>query len=668
MEAQQAGLFAGKYRDLKEISRRPWRLTYSATDITTNLPVFIKVMGEQAGESEADIQYFFAEPQLLVLLNRQLPEGMLTPVLDMGVWEGKPFFVQPFLEGWPLQKTMVKRAAFIGEGIIKLLDKCLRILESLHNAGYAHGDLSPENIFIITKDPVRTDGILPDEFDVKLVDFEGTKKFTGAEANAVGKMTFKIPYLAPELAGINPVINPKSDLYAMGIILFEMLTGSRPYPVDKLEDLKKLTSFSLGAIPLIFGIPQLMEDFVRRLIAIDPEKRFPSAPECLDRLRQFVALQDWLDKTHPVDLSLIRIGRADLRPEVSSVVVDKVITRLDTHIRSDQMEFRKKSTQVTNPEIISDRPSQDSRTADRAEVTTGCLAPEESERKELSTTLDVPFIAETGKQELVDFSVFGPDCVFPGASFILDVWAYGAAQRDEMLGRARRNDRIEERGSRGGIQIPTLTELTLFLELDRFEVEDPAEPFFWKGFVTNVSFIIRAPGSLPPGLYPGRLKILKQGLLLSKLFFEIAVADAASAKKSAGSREIRATEQKVRTAFASYSSKDRDQVTMCVKGMSHAGLDVFMDVLDLRAGDDWEDRIHQAIQKKDMFFLFWSDSARNSTEVEKEWRFALQEKGLEFIHPVPLADPRLVPPPAELARLHFNDIFLMCLNYAKNLS
>ena len=63
----------------------------------------------------------------------------------------------------------------------------------------------------------------------------------------------------------------------------------------------------------------------------------------------------------------------------------------------------------------------------------------------------------------------------------------------------------------------------------------------------------------------------------------------------------------------------------------------------------------------DVFYLFWSLAASRSEWVSREWRYALDEKGLDFIHPIPLVDPRIVPPPPELASRHFNDVIMLYL-------
>jgi hypothetical protein len=87
-------------------------------------------------------------------------------------------------------------------------------------------------------------------------------------------------------------------------------------------------------------------------------------------------------------------------------------------------------------------------------------------------------------------------------------------------------------------------------------------------------------------------------------------------------------------------------------------LAVFIDVLELRSGEYWAQRLVDEIPTHDTFFLFWSRHAMQSTWVEKEWRCAYEKRGLDFIDPIPLEPPSKAPPPAELAGKHFNDPLL----------
>jgi hypothetical protein len=92
--------------------------------------------------------------------------------------------------------------------------------------------------------------------------------------------------------------------------------------------------------------------------------------------------------------------------------------------------------------------------------------------------------------------------------------------------------------------------------------------------------------------------------------------------------------------------------------VAYKGLDVFVDIINLRSGQDWERELADRISNSDVFYLFWCRHAMHSEWVAKEWQSALAAKGREFIDPVPLETPDVAPPPPELAAKHFNDPLL----------
>jgi hypothetical protein len=91
-------------------------------------------------------------------------------------------------------------------------------------------------------------------------------------------------------------------------------------------------------------------------------------------------------------------------------------------------------------------------------------------------------------------------------------------------------------------------------------------------------------------------------------------------------------------------------------------MDIFLDVARLRSGDNWQLRLRDEIIRRDVLYLFWSAAAKASSAVTWEWKCALRERGIEFIDPVPLVSPEEVPPPPELAAIHFNDWVLAYMN------
>ncbi len=92
-------------------------------------------------------------------------------------------------------------------------------------------------------------------------------------------------------------------------------------------------------------------------------------------------------------------------------------------------------------------------------------------------------------------------------------------------------------------------------------------------------------------------------------------------------------------------------------------VDIYQDVMKLRSGDDWKKQLKKHVPKKDIFYLFWSKSASESIWVEREWKLALMKRGIDYIDPVPLSDPRDAPAPKELSSLHFNNKYLALIKY-----
>ena len=101
-----------------------------------------------------------------------------------------------------------------------------------------------------------------------------------------------------------------------------------------------------------------------------------------------------------------------------------------------------------------------------------------------------------------------------------------------------------------------------------------------------------------------------------------------------------------------------------IQGMKKARpeMDVFFDVNSLRSGEEWENILQHEIEKRDILFLCWSKNAKASEWVNKEWHYALENKGADSIEPIPLEAPTECPPPEELKHKHFNDAMLFIIN------
>ena len=644
--------FDGKYTRLALISERQMTCAFSAEDAGSGQAVFIKMLRESKVGDEIAEHLFANEAALLQLINRHAPWVPILPVIDTGIIQGRAYFVQPLLEGYTLRAALRAHPTLAGRSAINLIERCLEFLGALHAAGIVHGDLSPDNVFIETCENISRTGQLPDQYLFRLVDYNSARRIEGPE-NQPGQTVFlKLPYAAPELASGYP-LSPRSDLYSLGVVFFEALTGERPYDVKTMGDVAARREIPFPAIPLAFDIPGPIERFIRTIAATDSGARPLFAGDALRALRDLKDIHRWISQVEAPPLPAFHRRAEGRRADGPSALYEVAGVQPITF--------------VSRPWYPTPPPGpwpEGGGAGEDVPIITEAAAPVASPgyaspggRAEASMAYAVPVPSVERGVSKVDFSVFAPASIAPGTSFILEVWAYLREQRDQLLELAGRHGRLIERGSRGPVVAEFGTELILVLRLDGFNVSDPSESFHWFGEISNVPFVVEAPSDLRPGVYPGQISILHDGMLLTRLVFDVEVGKAMGEAANLGARR-----EQITSAFASYSSLDREEVLRRVQGIMAAGIEVFVDVLSLRAGDAWEEQLIKNIREKDIFYLFWSVEASKSQWVEREWRYALSERGIDFIHPIPLSDPREAPPPPELAGRHFNDLILAYLN------
>jgi hypothetical protein len=259
----------------------------------------------------------------------------------------------------------------------------------------------------------------------------------------------------------------------------------------------------------------------------------------------------------------------------------------------------------------------------------------------------------------VSFSAYCPRRVTVNSSFCLLVLAYQPNQQEEAETRARSIGGFPKRrvGEKSPLVIDRNTFVTITVSLPGFEVEDTTDSFQWTGDVANAEFIVRTPESMQPGEYKGTARIFLGGTLAARFVLHLQVGPEADDSAS------RWASQRIRTAFASYASSDRLEVLHWKRHVQSVGVDAFVDVVSLRPGDDWSERLWTEIEQRDLFCLFWSKAASESHWVTEEWKAALKSKGCEYIQPIPLVDVRQVPPPDPLSKcLHFEDTLRVLIN------
>ncbi|MCX5800586.1 MAG: toll/interleukin-1 receptor domain-containing protein [Candidatus Eisenbacteria bacterium] len=194
--------------------------------------------------------------------------------------------------------------------------------------------------------------------------------------------------------------------------------------------------------------------------------------------------------------------------------------------------------------------------------------------------------------------------------------------------------------------------------MEGFIIPNPEDTILWVGSMGNATFLASAPEGVSLGEKQGTASIRVAGLEIARLSFVVEVGSPGSTKTE---EVLASSEKRHRKAFVCYASQDKKAVGARLQGMQKTSteLKVWVDSVELRSGQYWAKELVNVIPAQDIFYLFWSSHAKASKWVEMEWRCALSTRGLDFIDPVPLVSPNLVPPPPELASKHFDDWVLL---------
>ena len=261
----------GRYALLKKLGEGGKGLVYKARDTVLNRVVAVKIL-KSAVTSEEAYSRFMTEAQAVAKLNHP----NIVSIHDIGKEDGKQFFVLEFVDGeslrdlmqtYPEGKCDIQTVLRIG------MDVC-SALQYAHSEKVLHRDIKPENV-MITKDGTA-----------KLMDFGLAKMIGQPGVTQEGVIVGTVAYVAPEVA-LGKSVDARSDLYSLGAVLYEALTGKPPFQGD---DPIKVIFGHIHDIPVSLSklnpnVPQALSDCVLKLLQKEPEKRFQSAEDLFKALR-----------------------------------------------------------------------------------------------------------------------------------------------------------------------------------------------------------------------------------------------------------------------------------------------------------------------------------------------------------------------------------------------
>ncbi len=272
------GAVGNAYAIERQLGGGGMSVVYAATDTTFSRRVVIKVLPRELADAEA-LDRFRREIALVAAL--QHPQ--IVPVFAAGEVDGLPYFVMPFVDGESLRRRLARGPLSIRETVSTLVDVC-RALGYAHQHGMVHRDIKPDNILLTTTSAVVTDfGVAKAVTSGKHRKLPSAAVTPSGDETAQGMSLGTPAYMAPEQVVGDPNVDHRADLYALGLVAYEMLVGTSPFA--GLAPHRQLSAQITDTPPPLSarrnGVPPGLEQLVMECLAKAPEQRPRSALEIM---------------------------------------------------------------------------------------------------------------------------------------------------------------------------------------------------------------------------------------------------------------------------------------------------------------------------------------------------------------------------------------------------
>ena len=283
---------ANRYEVVQHIGQGGMADVFLAIDTILNRHVAIKILRSDQSTDAISILRFEREAQAATTL----AHPNIVEIYDVGEYKNHHYIVMEYVAGKTLKKVIRDRAPLLNLEAVDTMKQLTSAVAEAHKRGIIHRDIKPQNVI------VKSDGSL------KILDFGIATAKGSAQLTQANNVMGSVHYLAPELAKGEPA-SPQSDIYALGIVFYEMLTGDVPFKADQavqiaLQHMREPMPSVRKANP---NVPQSVENIIIRATAKNPKLRYQSCDEMLKDLEKCMlpehqndkplSLKDPIDKT-----------------------------------------------------------------------------------------------------------------------------------------------------------------------------------------------------------------------------------------------------------------------------------------------------------------------------------------------------------------------------------
>ncbi len=245
---------------------------YKGTDVIDNKPVAIKILKNEFAENEDFLRRFRNESKAIAVLSHP----NIVKIYDVGFSDKIQYIIMEYIDGITLKEYIEEEQVLTWKDTVHFIIQILRALQHAHDKGVVHRDIKPQNIMMFT------DGT------IKVMDF-GIAKFAREEGKtATDQAIGSVHYISPEQAR-GDVTDERSDIYSVGIMMYEMLTGRKPFDSDNSVAIAVMHMHDIPERPKAVNpdIPGGLEEIVLRAMEKLPEDRYQNTSEMIEDIEAF---------------------------------------------------------------------------------------------------------------------------------------------------------------------------------------------------------------------------------------------------------------------------------------------------------------------------------------------------------------------------------------------
>ena len=264
----------GRYEITELIGVGGMAEVYKGVDVIDNKNVAIKILKKEFAENEEFLRRFRNESKAIAVLSHP----NIVKIYDVGFSEKIQYIVMEYIDGITLKEYIEEEKVLTWKDTVHFVIQILRALQHAHDKGIVHRDIKPQNIMMFT------DGT------IKVMDF-GIAKFASEQGKtATDQAIGSVHYISPEQASGN-VTDAKSDIYSVGAMMYEMLTGQKPFDSDNPVAIAVMHMKDIPERPRALNpdIPDGLEEIVLRAMEKAPEDRYQSTGEMIADIEAFKA-------------------------------------------------------------------------------------------------------------------------------------------------------------------------------------------------------------------------------------------------------------------------------------------------------------------------------------------------------------------------------------------